>query len=129
MNEINEHAIKIKLDLLAEIQASTDLINLKKQELIDQILTPEIKAKIADIEAEFAPKFESANKASSALMEEVKKLVLENSGSVKGTFLHAIYGKGRISWDAKSLDGYAIAHPEILYMRKEGEPSVSIRRI
>ena len=60
---------------------------------------------------------------------EIKELVKATGATVKSTFLMAVYAKGRISWDAKGLDGYAVAHPEILYMRKEGDPSVSIRRI
>ena len=49
--------------------------------------------------------------------------------TVKANGLMAVYNKGRVSWDSKLLDGYAVAHPEILAARKEGDPSVTIRTV
>ena len=126
---MEEQEIKSKLDLISEYQAQKDLLNLEKQALIDTILTPEIKAKIAEIEAEFLGKGETADTNIAALTTEVKDLVIQAGASIKGNALHAVFAKGRVSWDAKGLDGFALTHPEILYMRKEGDPSVSIRRI
>lgn len=121
--------IETKLDTLADYQAQKDAAMLAKQELIDAILTPEIKAKIAEIEAEFAGKTEAVDANIAALTAAIKAEVLEFGASVKATFLHAVYGKGRVSWDTKAMDGYAVDHPEILFMRKEGSPSVSIRKV
>lgn len=118
-----------KLDELAGLRSAQDAINLEKQAVIDTILTPEIKAKIAEIEAEFAGKGEVATEKATALEAEIKELVKTGAETVKGSFLMAVYAKGRVSWDTKGLDGFALTHPEILYMRKEGDPSVSIRRI
>lgn len=123
-----EMIIKQKLGLIAEYQAQKDVLNLDKQALIDAIITPEIKAQVAEIEAEFAGKGEMADINIATLTAEVKEMVIQNGASVKGNALQAVYTKGRVFWDPKGLDGYAVAHPEILYMRKEGEPSVSIRK-
>ena len=124
---MNEAEIKQELDKLAEYQSQRDATLLEKQELIEQIYTDEIKARIAEIEAEFVSKTEAVNENISSLEEKIKKAVIENGASVKGSFLHAVFAKGRVSWDTKSLDGYATAHPELLSFRKEGEPSASIR--
>ena len=126
---MDELEIKIKLDMLADCQAQKDALNLVKQELIDSILTPEIKAKIVEVEAEFSGKSQAADENAERLQAEVKKAILEAGSSVKSKYLNAIYMKGRITWDAKTLDGYAVGHPEILFMRKEGDPSVSIRKV
>ena len=126
---MDETVIKQKLDTLAEYHAQRDAISLQKQELIDTILTPEIKAKIAEIEAEFAGKAEASNQNASVIEAEIKDAIKELGGSVKATYLHAVWAKGRISWDNKAMDGYAVDHPEILFMRKEGDPSVSIRKV
>lgn len=115
------------LDRLAEYQAQKDLANADKQALIDAVLTDEIKAKIADIETEFANKTEAVSENITVLESEIKQAVLSGGESVKGNLLHAVYAKGRVSWDAKTLDGFAVTHPEILFARKEGAPSVSIR--
>ena len=117
------------LDQLAELYAQRDLASLEKQRLIDNILTQEIKAQIADIEAEFSGKNETVNDAIANLEAQIKEEVKQSGSSVKGQFIHAVFTKGRVSWDAKALDGYAKAHPEIAEYRKEGEPSVSLRKI
>uniref|UniRef100_A0A6H1Z9L0 Uncharacterized protein n=1 Tax=viral metagenome TaxID=1070528 RepID=A0A6H1Z9L0_9ZZZZ len=126
---MNEDEIKQKLDLLADHQAQRDAIALQKAELADAILTTEIKAQLAEIDAEFAGKTEAVNANIAVLETEVKQAVVEHGTSVKGTFLHAIWNKGHVSWDTRSLDGYAVAHPELLSFRKEGEPSVSLRKV
>ena len=55
--------------------------------------------------------------------------VLAHGQPVKGSILQAVINKGRTSWDGKLLEGYAVAHPEILQARKEGEPTVTIRTV
>lgn len=121
--------IKAKLDELADLRSALDTIALEKQAVVDSILTPELKAKLAEIDAEFAGKAEVANGKSATLEAEIKELVKTGAETVKGTFLMAVWNKGRVSWDTKSLDGYAVAHPEILNLRKEGDPTVTIRKI
>lgn len=124
-----QDVVKSKLNLIAEYNAQIDVANMDKQTLIDQVLTPEIKAKIAEIEAEFAGKTEAANANIAALTKEVKGMVILAGESIKADHLHAIFVKGRTSWDTKVLDRYANAHPEILIARLEGDPSVSIRKV
>ena len=120
---------KEMLDTLAEYQYERDVAAMQKQELIDNVLTPEIKAKIADIEAEFRLTTATVDEKIADLTEQVKQAVIAEGQSVKGNYLHAVYNKGRISWDSKTLDGLAMVIPDILKARKEGEPSISIRRI
>ena len=81
----------------------------------------------AEIEAEFAGKAESVDENIRKLTEDIKANVKELGASVKSDYFHAIYVKGRVTWDTSKMDGYAVGHPEVLFMRKEGEPSVSIR--
>lgn len=124
---MTEEEIKIQLDKLAEYRAQRDLINMDKQALIDMILTNEIKEKIAEIEAEFSGRMNAVSDNISSLESDIKTAVVTLGNSVKGNDIQAVYVKGRISWDPKSLDGYAVGHPEILHFRKEGDPSVSLR--
>lgn len=126
---MNDEHIREKLNRLADLQAQKDAIRLRKQELIDNILTPDIKQQIADIETEFATTFASIDTGLIMLESEIKTDVLEYGSSVKGQHLRALWTRGRVSWDTRALDGYAVAHPEILPMRKSGDPSVSIRDV
>jgi phage host-nuclease inhibitor protein Gam len=121
--------IKQKLDQLAELQAQKEYLALQKQALIDSVLTAEIKAKLAEIDAEFAPQSEAVDTNIDALTTEIKADVIQAGTSVKGTHCHAIYTKGRVSWDSKMLEGMAILIPQINDAKKTGEPSVSIRKI
>ncbi len=104
-----------------------DSLRLEKQAVIDTILTPEIREKLAEIEAEFAPKVEALSAENERLAAQIREQVLELGTTVSGDFHQAIFTKGRVSWDTKGLDGYAVAHPEIRAFRKVSDPSISIR--
>lgn len=79
------------------------------------------------IEEQYAERLNDMDIAVSAAEANVRIAVLAVGKSVKGAHLHAVYSKGRVSWDSKGLDGYAVAYPEVLKFRSTGEPSVSIR--
>jgi hypothetical protein len=121
--------ISQKIDQLANYQAQRDVLELEKQALIDQLIPPEIKARIEEIEAEFSGQREAVDANIAELEDEIKAEVLRNGASVKGTFLRVVYHTGRITWNTKSLDAYARARPEILEFRKQGEPFVSIQKV
>ena len=124
---MTENEIKLKLDQLAEFQSQRDVAMFEKQRLLDEVYSAEIKQRMAEIEAEFAGKTEAVNENIASLEAEIKQAIIAHGASVKGSVFHAVFTKGRVSWDTKSLEGYATAHPELLTFRKEGEPSVSIR--
>lgn len=63
------------------------------------------------------------------LKSNIVSSVLSTEESTKGSRLHAVYSKGRTTWNSKLLQGYAVAHPEINAMRETGNPSVSIRPV
>ncbi|KRT69372.1 MAG: hypothetical protein XU15_C0011G0054 [candidate division NC10 bacterium CSP1-5] len=122
-------AIIDKLDRLAEYQSQRDVLNMDKQAAIDSILTPEIKERLAEVEAEFGGKVEAVTENLAALEAEVRADVLTQGETVRGFRLQAVWSKGRTSWDDRALQGYMKAHPELAEFRKQGEPSVSIRVI
>jgi hypothetical protein len=143
--------IKSELDRLADMQAQRQVIALQKQELIDkvnaekqvridEILTDEIKSlvrsietdaawKITDIEAEFCGKYEAVDLNISVLTDDIKAAVKEHGATVKGTYLQAVYSKGRTTWMTDKLEGLALAFPPLLEAKKVGEPSVSFRDV
>jgi DNA-binding TFAR19-related protein (PDSD5 family) len=117
------------LDQLAQYQSQRDALQLEKKQLIDSILTPEIRAKLQEIDDEFAEKAEAVNTNIAELEEAIKNAVKVSGASFKGQYLQAVWSKPRVTWDTKSLDSFSSSHPEILRFRKEGAPSVSIRMI
>ena len=117
------------LDLLDDFQCQLDLIQLDKQKLVDEILTPEIKEQLDAIELEFVDKTSAAQTNINHLREVIKEETLDIGETVKGVKYQAVYMKGRDKWDTKQLKGYSKAHPEILMFYKRGNPSISIRGV
>ena len=116
-----------KLNQLAELKSAVDALNIKKQALIESVLTPEIKQQLAEIDAEFAPEYEAVSEKTAVLEQEIKIDVVQAGETVKGDHLMAVFNKGRVSWDTKGLEGVLALIPELEKFRKEGDPSVSIR--
>jgi len=128
---MTEQEIKAKLDQLAEFQAQLDVLNMEKQRLIAEVtpvMPPEVKQKLDDIEAEFRDKSIGAVLAQAALEAVIKAEVKVLGKSVKGTVLHAVWVKGRTSWDTKKLEGLMMVIPQVAEAKTEGEPSVSLRK-
>ena len=118
-----------QIEEYSRLSAGIDDIQAQKQALIDSVLTPEIRDQLAEIDAEFDPKVADLKLTLSILEAQIKEQVLIAGQTVKGSFHQFVYSKPRVSWDTKMLDGYAMAHPEILRFRKEGNPSVSVRGV
>ncbi len=131
MTITGHETIQGMLDRLSEYQAQRSLIEIKKQELIDSVFTPEIKARLEEIDIEFAALFEGVDANISFLTEQIKSAVLSAGQSVKGKYLMAVWAKGREGgWDGAKLKGFAMAHPEIMAAKQpDGDPSVSIRKM
>jgi hypothetical protein len=121
-------SIAEKLDRLAQLYAEREALGSRKQELIDQVLAPEVRDRLNDIEVEFSQKAEAATSNIETLESEIKAETLAHGESVRAAGIQAVWNKGRQSWDSKGLASYGEAHPEVLQFRKEGEPSVTIRR-
>ncbi len=127
-NQLEPMDIYGKIEKYSDFLFGIDSINAEKKELIDQVLTQEIKEKLAEIDEEFDPKIEQLSQEKSALESDIKAEVLQAGRTIKGTYHSFVWSKPRVSWDTKALDGYALAHPEIAQFRTEGSPSVSVRR-
>ena len=118
-----------KLDELAELEAHSNLLEIKKQELIATVLTPAIQAELAGIDVEFAPQFDAISSKASEMKKEIKAEVIEHGQTVKGSGYQAVYSKGRTKWNDEGLMNYLSVHPEIAYLRTTGKPSVSFRKV
>ena len=131
MNDHDEDYAYINQDLddLAKVEAQLDLLALTKTELYDSLLTDDIKQRMAEIDAEYDGKIAAAELNIAQLRHEIRQGILEHGATVKGEFLMATWNKGRESWDTKALKGYAAAHPDVLQLKKTGNPSVTIRTI
>ena len=85
-----------KIEKYSDLGFAIDAINQEKQALIDQVLTPEIKEKLAEIDAEFDPKSEQISQEKSMLEAEIKQEILQAGQTVKGTFHSFVWSKPRV---------------------------------
>ena len=114
------------LDQYAEIKSQADLLRLDKETRRQMVLAT-VQAELDALDAEYDPALEAAAEKLTTLESQIKAQAITRGETVKGNYFSAIFTKPRVTWDTKGLDGYAVAHPEIVAFRKIGDPSVSIR--
>lgn len=123
-----EETIKAALaDLAAKQQIATIYAD-EFQRRHDSILLG-VKDQLDALAVEMEPKMTMAAFDAQEAERAVKSLVLELGKSVKGDTLHAVYAKGKTTWDGAKLDGMVSLIPQIADARKTGQPSVSIREV
>lgn len=115
-----------KLERLADLRAAVDLTRMDYETKKAKVLE-KVQAELDALDAEYEPLLEAAEGNALALESEIKNDVLLRGESVLTDVYQAVYMKGRVSWDNKGIDRYALSHPEVLQFRKEGEPSVALR--
>lgn len=125
-----------KIERLSECEEDrrrkTAALDSQRQALIDEILTPEIKAKLKEIDEELAPFYQAVNAGSEEeqrLRDEITADVVELKHSVKGRMLQVVYVSPRDTWNTAALEGYAAAHPELNQFKKTGAAGVSFRKV
>lgn len=118
-----------KLNRLAELQQLEASIMEAGAKLTKQAIPAKVSKRLAELNEQLNAQLSPIREEASRLGQEIRNDVLQTGESVKGIFLHAIFSKGRVSWNNDALAGYAEAHPEILKYRKIGEPTVAIREV
>ena len=129
--DLREKATAQTKDLLEEYTASVMEINAveaKKAEIIDTILTPEIKEQLAALDAEFDPNIEALRQKQSKLEAQIKKNVAVLGSTIRNDLFMAVYNSPRVSWNNEMLEGFMPAYPQLEQAKSVGKPSVSIRR-
>jgi len=122
-------AIAEMLERLAELHAQREALERENQSLIEEAVPPEVRSKLDEIEAEFRGRLEAAATRIEELEASIKSATLTHGESVRGRVFQAVWNKGRQTWDSKGLAAYAESHPDVLPYRKEGEPTVTVRRV
>lgn len=86
-----------------------------------------VKPELDALDAEYADRLAESGAEASRSEAEVRHAAVAYGESFRHSGVHAVYCRGRISWDAKGLDVYAVAHPAVREYRRVGEPTVSLR--
>ena len=126
---MTEEEIRMRLDELSEVMSARDVARIDFETARTKLIPEDIRAALADMEAEFTLRDAAIALNIEELEKEIKQVVLSHGASVKGVHLHAVWSKPRVNWDSRGLDRYASQHPDVLVFRSEGEASVALRKI
>ncbi len=119
--------IQQKLDALDDLNMQAECLRIDYEEKRKAILAA-VQADLDALDAEYQPLKDTVSANITALEAEIKSDVLEHGETVKGAHVMAVYVNGRVSWDTKKLDGMMSLIPQLADARKQGEPSVQIRK-
>lgn len=118
------------LQQLSEAVAHKTLIEMDMKEKRDAIMAT-IAKDLRDLEEEYAPSLEQVQlqitKLELAARQEV--IAKKETDTDKDAGFQVVYVPGKVTWDTKGLEGYAVGHPEILVFKKVGEPSTTLRKV
>jgi len=106
-----------------------DDLRREKARLKDELIPPELKQALCEIDEEFETLEAQAQKELDDAQFEVVKAVLERGDTIRGSTHIAVYRKPSVTWDTSLLEKLSKKYPEIDLARKEGRPSVAIRLI
>lgn len=119
-----QETIKL-LEELANAYDRRALIEMDKQ----AALPADVRKIIEDNEIAFQEHIEANDALIAELEAQVKEAILAGGASMKAGGLQAVFMKGRVSWDNKKLEGLMMVIPQISAARKEGSPTVTIRKV
>lgn len=128
---MNNEEIVVLMNKFVDMKSQIALLEADKQKLISETMPKEVRERVEEIEEEFAGKTEKAQKDLEKLEEEIKAGVvsLQKALAVKG--MKAFYYEGKVSWDAKGLEGVIKNNPEVANViskfKKQGKPYAAFR--
>ena len=113
---MEEKDLQSRMDELADIEVQRDMVIAERETLKQKQVPADIQAELEQIDEEFAPKIEQIELNIKSRKEQLQSMLKEYAQPVKSKFYSWSYEE-EVIWDSKGLDGYALSHPEILYMR------------
>lgn len=119
---------EIILQELTEAHAQRDILNIDQARKLDEAMPDSVKKALAEIATEYMSMHQLVDEKIAALEDEAKEAVLTAGETCKGGAFQAVFTKGKVTWNTEMLDGMIALLPEIGKARKEGKPSVSLRR-
>lgn len=123
---MNQHNLALAAFKRAEaLQQAIDAKTSERDRLIDNLLTEEQRAAVADIHAEFNADIAELSKE----FERVKKDVKLGGESIKGSVLHYIVGKSGDGWNSSGLFALAATMPDIMTCYFQTDPPKRVQRV
>jgi hypothetical protein len=119
---LDEKELQTKIDELADTEVQLDLIIAEKETLKKSLIPEEIQMEMESVEFEYVDKIKAVEDNIKVRKDQLKALLMEYAKPLKSKYYTWTYKEGDPIWDTKGLDGFAVSHPEMLFLRKEGKP-------
>lgn len=87
----------------------------------------QVRPQLEALDAEFKDRLRVAGEEVAEREAEVREATLAFGASFRHAGIHAVYSRGRVTWDTHAMARYIETHPELAEFRKVGKPSVSLR--
>jgi len=98
--------------LRAETDRVDATIKIVEQQFAER--EPELWQNYTDLLKERIDTYAKVQKQVEEFKQQIIPAVLEAQKTIHGTALMAVYSKPATTWDGQKLQGYAVAHPEVL---------------
>jgi uncharacterized protein YifE (UPF0438 family) len=111
---------------LVEARGRAEHLRREKEEEREKIME-RVKADLDALDTHYGPELQEAEQELQEAEAALRAEVLLAGKSIKHGSLHAVYCRGRVTWDADGLARLADQTPAILECRRVGAPSVQLR--
>src|SRR5947209_4905346 len=95
-----------ELNELGKLREQQEALKEEQEARIAEFFTPEIKARVEEIKAEFTDRAASIKEQIDVLNAVVKERVAQYGETVNGSNWQAVWRKGRADWDTEAINKY-----------------------
>ena len=128
MNLRLENRIHTSLEILSDLYDKLETLTEELDQAKHEAIPASVRRRVATLERKYNAIMTPLRKKIDDLATSIRAETVSYGESVKNAGYHAVYAGGRITWNTVGLEGYAVAHPEVLEFRKSSGPYVTIRR-
>ena len=126
--EITQESDRKNSEIVEEL-AEYRALSMRETEARTRQVFDDLATRKAEIEFEFSGAARAVDENIRALEDEIKADTENEGKTVKGKYFMAVYNRGRITWNTDMMEAWINDHPFLKSARKEGKPSISLRRI
>ena len=112
-----------RLELARDVALDAQLTHSEKR----AVILAKVQAELDALDAAEADRLRTLDAEFGRLQEEIRAAVLARGASYSQGRVKAVYYGGRVTFDAKALEAYSIAHPEVNAFKKFGKAFVQLR--
>ena len=126
---MEEDALKKLMDDLDDTEVHLGNLQADKETLKKTQIPLEIQVKLEEIDMECDPQMKAIEEEIKAKKEQLQKLLKDYGKPIKSNWYSYTYKDGPPEWNTDALDGYALEHREILWMRQPGKAITRLTKI